>query len=91
GAKSEAYCLSVMHQLHCLYEKARNGVKDAMIDHHTPHCFDYLRQAVMCSADMSLERASLDDQGKIELAVDGWGNHHKCRSWEAVEAFAARH
>ncbi|CAK1364462.1 unnamed protein product [Cercospora beticola] len=97
GSKAEAYCLSVMHQLHCLtiikeqFEKYRNGAIDSTIDHHTPHCFDYLRQAVMCSADMSLERASLDDQGNIELAVDGWGNQHKCRSWEAVQAFAARH
>lgn len=58
---------------------------------HLNHCFDYLRQAVMCSADMSLEKARIDEQGKIELAVDGWGVEHKCRSWDAVETFASKH
>lgn len=58
---------------------------------HLNHCFDYLRQAVMCSADMSLEKARIDEHGKLELAVDGWGVEHKCRSWDAVETFATKH
>jgi hypothetical protein len=58
---------------------------------HLNHCFDYLRQAVMCSADMSLEKARIDEQGQVELAVDGWGVEHQCRSWDAVETFAAKH
>ena len=95
---SEAYCLSVMHQLHCLimlkenFHDVGNTVDPtSMKGIHLNHCFDYLRQAVMCSADMSLEKAKVDEHGKIELAVDGWGVEHKCRSWDAVETFATKH
>ncbi|KAF2278757.1 uncharacterized protein EI97DRAFT_465165 [Westerdykella ornata] len=61
---------------------------------HWHHCFDYLRQSLMCNADVTLEtleRSKVD--GRILRSVDGWGTKHVCRDfgrlWEwAQEARA---
>ena len=47
-------------------------------DDHIGHCFDYLRQAIQCAGDMTLESTMPGDQG----AVDGWGITHHCRDWD---------
>lgn len=48
--------------------------------HHTVHCFDYLRQSIMCAADTSLE-------GKTE-AGPGWGSTHECADYDALLEWA---
>lgn len=55
---------------------------------HVSHCFDIVRQSLMCSADMSIE---------WPVAVDGRhmfnGLHgpHECKNWEAVWEFLESH
>lgn len=51
---------------------------------HPDHCFDYLRQAIICSADLTLEKARVDDDGH-RRATDGWGTEHNCKKWNKVE------
>jgi hypothetical protein len=48
---------------------------------HISHCFDYLRQAIQCAGDMSLEWP-IEVNG--ESLVVGWNNPHECKSWEAA-------
>lgn len=50
---------------------------------HVRHCIDYLRQAILCNMDMTLE-------GTIEpgLFPSGSNNTHVCRSYEAGKAYA---
>ena len=43
---------------------------------HSAHCFDYIRQSIMCSADTSLE-------GNTE-AGPGWGSKHECTDYDAL-------
>lgn len=50
------------------------------VAHHSAHCFDYLRQSILCAADTSLE-------GKTE-AGPGWGSKHQCKDYDAVLAWA---
>ena len=50
------------------------------ITHHSVHCFDYLRQSIMCAADTSLE-------GKTD-AGPGWGSKHECTDYDALLAWA---
>lgn len=50
------------------------------VAHHSAHCFDYLRQSIMCNADTSLE-------GKTE-AGPGWGSRHECTDYEALLEWA---
>ncbi|KAK8139506.1 hypothetical protein PG984_002886 [Apiospora sp. TS-2023a] len=59
---------------------------------HIGHCFDYLRQAVMCAGDMTLEGAMLLPNGQIGPAgVDGWGATHQCRSWDQAVDWTLQH
>lgn len=47
---------------------------------HVGHCFDYLRQSLMCAGDMSVEWPRVESDGR-KIAVDGWGVEHRCRRW----------
>lgn len=52
-------------------------------DFHVQHCFDYLRQAIMCSGDVALE----GDQTTFpegSIGSDGWDAKHVCRDWTQV-------
>jgi hypothetical protein len=50
------------------------------VAHHSAHCFDYLRQSILCAADTILE-------GKTD-AGPGWGSQHQCKDYDAVLAWA---
>ena len=90
----DRYVVSMFHQLHCLslirttlYELAETDMEIYMhglsIIRHLDHCFDYMRQAVQCAGDTTLEHAYLDSSG--HLAVDGWGVEHKqCRDYDSI-------
>lgn len=52
---------------------------------HIVHCFDYLRQSLMCAADTNLE--VLDKNRK----TNGWGREKKCRDYWSVVEFAERY
>jgi hypothetical protein len=47
---------------------------------HLSHCFDYLRQGLMCNADMGVEWPREEADGR-RFAVDGWGVSHECKDW----------
>lgn len=53
---------------------------NAVEDDHISHCFDYLRQAIMCAGDSTLEWPRIESDGR-RFAVDGWGVQHQCRDW----------
>ena len=44
---------------------------------HIFHCFDYLRQMILCNADITLEGRAHNAAGHI----DGYGPPHLCRNW----------
>ncbi|KAK4124114.1 hypothetical protein N657DRAFT_644309 [Parathielavia appendiculata] len=86
----EGYMMTVFHQLHCLSYLAehfqrgygRHELTDE-VAHHSSHCFNYLRQGIMCSADTTLE-------GKTE-AGPGEGSEHECVDYEALLRWANDH
>ena len=63
----------------------------AQLTRHWDHCFDYLRQALMCTADTTLEELEMNERGDVIGRVDGWGTEHVCRDWEAVKGWAQGH
>ncbi|KAI1207988.1 uncharacterized protein F4807DRAFT_161171 [Annulohypoxylon truncatum] len=85
-----AYMMSAFHQLHCLsyviahFQAGYAGTPlEEEVAHHSAHCFDYLRQCIMCAADTNLE-------GETE-AGPGWGSPHECVDYDAVLAWANEH
>lgn len=58
-------------------------IYDLLLKHqedHVYHCFDYIRQALMCAGDMTVEWPRTEPDGR-RFAVDGWGIEHECKSW----------
>lgn len=86
--------VAVFHQMHCLYMtrssyfSARAGNFDDIRPEHLSHCWDYLRQTLMCASDTTLEwvPAPPNDGGST-----GWGYRHQCRDYGAVYTWAEKH
>ena len=53
---------------------------------HIRHCFDYIRQALMCSADATLEPVDA-----VLGGVTGWSGIHVCRDFSELAAWAESH
>lgn len=53
--------------------------------HHTVHCFDYLRQAIMCAADSNLEVYNAEAHH-----VDAFGIDKQCRDLSVVDEWAVK-
>ena len=52
---------------------------------HVKHCFEYLRQSIMCAVDTSLEPFKWEIHG-----VDGFGHGRRCRNYEGVFQWAEK-
>jgi len=84
--------IGMFHQLHCLasfrmaLQRAKAG-DDIGMDHldnkHWPHCFYYLRQAILCSADNTIEFPSINNGSKSHF-ISGTNDIRKCRSSESL-------
>jgi hypothetical protein len=61
----------------------RTDGADHLEPHHLAHCFDYIRQALMCAADSNLEDVvTMDDiNGHPLTGTEGWGNTRVCRDF----------
>ncbi|PCH39116.1 hypothetical protein WOLCODRAFT_110565 [Wolfiporia cocos MD-104 SS10] len=88
GESGAYYAVSMYHQMHCLnsFRKMFNGRNESRADHdgaHALHCLTYLRQMVLCSADITLEPAfsTSNVDGRKTQAAYGTGVAHVCRDW----------
>ncbi|KAI0480019.1 hypothetical protein F4859DRAFT_513513 [Xylaria cf. heliscus] len=89
------YTLSVVHQLHCLWSIHNNFYTALQSDSFPPedhvwshmrHCFDYLRQSLLCAADVTLEQVDA-----VLGGVTGWGDPRVCRNYSEVVGWAEEH
>ncbi|EJD46607.1 hypothetical protein AURDEDRAFT_184310 [Auricularia subglabra TFB-10046 SS5] len=78
GPESRLYELTMFHELHCL--RALN-YGNALGPVHIHHCLNYLRQGVLCGADLTLEAG---DFAERDFTRDKVGSTHTCRDWSAV-------
>ena len=73
--------------------KMPKGSRDEHAAHrdalHMEHCFDYLRQAILCAGDTTIEWARESGDGQVDGQVDGWGVEHQCRSSKTIFDFTA--
>lgn len=98
----ELWKVSWAHQIHCLYyimdaydQVIRHGAtgKEGVVEEghhtvHTNHCFDYLRQAILCNSDMTLEGRTVLENTK---GTDGFGHAHVCRNHDQVVLWAEKY
>lgn len=88
--------VDAFHQLHCLERIRQVAIGRSFLDElttdvpleetyfvrHTLHCIDYLRQTLLCQADLTLVPPSSDLN--FETAPP-----RMCRDWHAVERWVA--
>ncbi|KNG45794.1 hypothetical protein DDE82_006856 [Stemphylium lycopersici] len=98
----QVYALAVFHELHCLMHlsssmdklvlQIRN--KDFSLDEsavrHNDHCFNYLRNALLCCGDTTLEGQAQTPRFEHMPGTDGTGAVHVCRNFDEIRAFAER-
>lgn len=71
-----------MDSYHQLIVNGKNGEENP---HHAAHCFEYLRNSIMCNLDMTLEGSQSTPMDKSR------GQGHVCRDRdEAVKWIEAR-
>ncbi|EGO00641.1 hypothetical protein SERLA73DRAFT_178504 [Serpula lacrymans var. lacrymans S7.3] len=84
GPDMRMFAIPMFHQLHCL-----RGIREAMenglssLHHaqqeHIHHCFNYIRQWTLCSADVTLEPGDFMSRN---FTTERVGATHTCRDWE---------
>ncbi|SMR50990.1 unnamed protein product [Zymoseptoria tritici ST99CH_1E4] len=85
--------VAVFHQLHCLYITrqsyfaARAGNLDDLRPEHLSHCWDYLRQTIMCAGDTTLEWLGPPPR---DVGSTGWGYQHQCKDYAAIYGWAEK-
>jgi hypothetical protein len=57
---------------------------------HLSHCFDYLRQAIMCHGDTALEGLQTTF-GPDVGGSDGWNVKHVCKPWNRIYNWLETH
>lgn len=94
GPNGRPFAIALYHQIHCVnslrfsYTVARDGlVTDPDILKkkipHDNHCFQFIRQSIMCRADNAL----VPLKNNASLAAQGFGNLHRCSNWAHVRKF----
>lgn len=98
----EVFTLAVFHEMHCLMHisgyidklvmQIRN--KDFYLDEgtigHNDHCFNYIRNALMCCGDMTLEGQSQAKMFEHIAGTDGTGAIHVCRNYDEISRWAEK-
>ncbi|KAI0541797.1 hypothetical protein GGR58DRAFT_387136 [Xylaria digitata] len=82
---------SMTHQLHCLYAiaEAYSALTSdtTRVPKETPwhltHCFDYIRQGIMCCGDVALEGEQTTFPEGFE-GSDGWDARHVCKDYDQI-------
>ncbi|KAI8948280.1 hypothetical protein F4801DRAFT_557793 [Xylaria longipes] len=85
---------SMTHQLHCLYAivEAYSALTSdtSRVPEETPwhltHCFDYIRQGIMCCGDVALEGEQTTFPEGFE-GSDGWDARHVCKDYDQILAY----
>lgn len=86
GPDMRTFAVAMFHQLHCLrgtraalmqgWGKMRPGARE-----HLHHCFNYIRQWVLCDADLTLEPGDFTQRN---FTTDRFGATHTCTDWQPV-------
>ncbi|KAH7914553.1 hypothetical protein BJ138DRAFT_1143692 [Hygrophoropsis aurantiaca] len=86
GPDSRRFGISMIHSLHCL-DRLRKAIKAKPTSpsgqYHIQHCFNYIRQMVLCAADTRLDPFSGVSREETPVS-DRRMSQYTCRDWLAV-------
>ncbi|KZP07647.1 hypothetical protein FIBSPDRAFT_795302 [Athelia psychrophila] len=84
GQHPELFGVTMFHQMHCLVRLRAVFAGDKDESGHVKHCFNYLRQAILCNADTTLEPGKTVHEHGHEAVMGGYDTLHQCRDWTQV-------
>ncbi|EIM87135.1 uncharacterized protein STEHIDRAFT_96132 [Stereum hirsutum FP-91666 SS1] len=102
GPKKRFFGLSMYHQIHCLdalrlaiqgknphgeHNLGSSG-KEHWKEDHSDHCLNYLRQTILCNADLTLEE-EFPEEGSSDVG-EGLGAKYVCKDWSLVYVYVER-
>ncbi len=67
------------------YYQILNGDYESTKIGHLAHCWELIRQGIMCHADTTLEWLQKPPN---DIGVSAWGVEHDCRDFNAIYAWA---
>lgn len=79
GRERRWFGIALYHQVHCL-DLIRRAIGNQNYTKHVHHCFNYLREAVLCEADTTIE-------GQVLSLGSGVGSttaEKMCNDWTQV-------
>ncbi|KAI1322459.1 hypothetical protein F5Y16DRAFT_415973 [Xylariaceae sp. FL0255] len=93
----QGFSLSMHHQIHCMGWIKHVLILSEQNEHvsydeyrHIDHCVEYIRQAIMCHGDLTLE--PLKPAGaRAGITADTWASKHLCRDWNALKEVVWKH
>jgi hypothetical protein len=75
-----------------LTSKHKGGAEDPFTaPWHDMHCFDYLRQNIMCCGDTALEGTQTSFPDPNIPGSDGWDSIHVCKDYDQIREFFDAH
>ncbi|KAI1763305.1 hypothetical protein GGR53DRAFT_497994 [Hypoxylon sp. FL1150] len=93
----QGFALSMHHQIHCLglikhvlVMAERNQTLTSGDFRHMDHCVEYIRQAIMCHGDLTLEPL-MPEATRTSIESDTWGSKHYCRDWSVLKEVIWKH
>ncbi|KAI1170943.1 hypothetical protein F4777DRAFT_583382 [Nemania sp. FL0916] len=93
----EGFALSMHHQIHCLglmkhvfMKSERNETVTPTDYRHMDHCVEYIRQAILCHGDLTLEPV-MSGSTRTSIESDTWGSKHYCRDWNVLKEVVWKH
>jgi len=81
GHEHRMFAISMYHELHCLVEIHQAIVSRQGPHPHFQHCLNYIRQNVLCTADLTLEPIKFTTHNFTSQPVMG---QRVCNDWRAV-------
>ncbi|KAF8514426.1 hypothetical protein BU17DRAFT_68362 [Hysterangium stoloniferum] len=84
GPRKRPFGLALFHQMHCL-SRIRLAMAERDSSEHVHHCFNYLRQAILCDANPTIEPVvPILGRRSVNAEVP-----RVCRDWTRVYELAA--
>lgn len=86
GEGKRMFAVSMYHEMHCLFEIHQEISFHRGPNPHVQHCLNYIRQNILCTADLTLEPLEHISNG-FGVNVSAGGFSRECRDWSAARIY----
>ncbi|KAH9847671.1 hypothetical protein C2E23DRAFT_871660 [Lenzites betulinus] len=81
GPDNRTFVVSAYHELHCMRMINLGFTPGAIALAHVKHCFNYVRQSILCIPDLALEPGDFEAK---DFEVERTHGVHECKDWAPI-------